>query len=113
MGNLNKIFFGILQSDANDFMSSIIIASVFLAVLGFVGFMIVQICKRGSLMKSAQNVPLGDEDKILILDTKFLYGRKCLYLVRCSNRKILFLIDRERSCKLGEWVEDESNENNR
>lgn len=113
MEELSRFCLGVVQNGSNDFVNSLITIAIFLVALGSVGFLIVQFCKRGNIVRFAQKIPLMDADKISILDAKFLYGRRCLYLVKCSNRKILFLLDREHSCKLGEWREDRSEKDDR
>ncbi len=100
-----NIIFSVLQNTSSDFMRSFTTIIIFLSILSFAGFVIVQVCKRGSLLKFYPKGNVDEKNKIEILNTKFLYGRKCLYLVSCCKKKILFLIDREHLCKLSEWEE--------
>lgn len=103
MGVTGKVMFCILQNAGNDFANSVSMIVIFLTILALVGFCIVKISRRMNLVKIMPKAQLNKGDKIVVLDAKFLYGRRCLYLIKCSKRKILFLVDRENLCKLGEW----------
>ncbi len=105
-------FLNVEQCTNNDFLHSVMVVLLFLTTFSLIGFLVVKICKRGNCIKHFAKKNLKKDDQIRILDVKFLYGKRCLYFVSCCKKKILFFVDQEHSCKLGEWKELE-NEINR
>jgi flagellar biogenesis protein FliO len=93
-------FFANAQCSDGSFVSSMCVIFLFLSVLCFCGYGIVQFCKRGGFVK---NHPVDGDKTIKILDGKFLYGRKCVTLIECCGRLLLVLVTRDDAVKLSEW----------
>lgn len=101
--DLILIFFGNTQNVHENFMQSLINVLIFLSVFAFLGYCIVHFYKWGSFIKRDGSVKKIEDNKINILDNKFLYGRKYITLVECCGRKMLIIINKDDVVKLSEW----------
>jgi flagellar biogenesis protein FliO len=89
-----------VQCGSGSFAASVCTVLVFLSILCFCGYGIVQFCKRGGFVKIR---PMDGNRVIKILDSKFLYGRKYIALVECCSKLLLLLVTRDDAVKLSEW----------
>jgi flagellar biogenesis protein FliO len=97
------LFFADVQCGDGSFLASMCTVLLFLSLLCFCGYGIVQFCKRGGIVK---NSAVAGSRAIRILDNKFLYGRKYISLVECQGRSLLILVTRDGAVKLSEWKID-------
>jgi flagellar biogenesis protein FliO len=82
----------------------------FLSLVALGGYMLVYFHRRNWFMKGELLLSReGSQERIEIIDRKWLGGRQYLSLIRCGNHKVLVGITRDRIVRLME-IRDESQE---